>query len=217
MKSDGRSFDDMLKAGRSIDGIEDASSPSSSSTQTAGQECKADKLPQSSWTMQLGQRLARIVGTDLLFWIIRSCVDARLRVQKCASKSTSNAAAHDTGDLTSLLKLLLDIHAFQLFNCSFFNGDPHPGNILLLPDGRIGLIDFGQCRSLSDEQRKRFAELFTALTEAPSHLGASAEADDRIAAAFTSMGVRSRDSQKGFLAMMPRLMFSRFEPEWFKR
>jgi Ser/Thr protein kinase RdoA (MazF antagonist) len=25
-----------------------------------------------------------------------------------------------------------------------FNGDPHPGNFLVLPDGRIGLIDFGQ-------------------------------------------------------------------------
>ncbi len=25
-----------------------------------------------------------------------------------------------------------------------FNGDPHPGNILLCPDGRVGLIDYGQ-------------------------------------------------------------------------
>lgn len=25
-----------------------------------------------------------------------------------------------------------------------FNGDPHPGNILLTPDGKLGLIDYGQ-------------------------------------------------------------------------
>ncbi len=31
----------------------------------------------------------------------------------------------------------------QVFVDGFFHADPHPGNILVLPDGRIGLIDFG--------------------------------------------------------------------------
>jgi aarF domain-containing kinase len=30
-----------------------------------------------------------------------------------------------------------------------FNGDPHPGNILLLKDGRLGLIDYGQVRYMN--------------------------------------------------------------------
>ena len=30
--------------------------------------------------------------------------------------------------------------------------DPHPGNFLFLPDGRLGLIDFGCCRVFSDEE-----------------------------------------------------------------
>jgi predicted unusual protein kinase regulating ubiquinone biosynthesis (AarF/ABC1/UbiB family) len=30
--------------------------------------------------------------------------------------------------------------------------DPHPGNFLFLPDGRLGLIDFGCCHALTDEE-----------------------------------------------------------------
>ena len=32
-------------------------------------------------------------------------------------------------------------------------GDCHPGNVLLLPDGRLGLIDYGQVKAMSTEQR----------------------------------------------------------------
>jgi predicted unusual protein kinase regulating ubiquinone biosynthesis (AarF/ABC1/UbiB family) len=39
---------------------------------------------------------------------------------------------------------MLDVHADEIFNHGVFNGDPHPGNILLMPDGRLGLIDYGQ-------------------------------------------------------------------------
>ena len=35
-------------------------------------------------------------------------------------------------------------HRYQIFVDGVFNGDPHPGNILLMPDGRLGLIDYGQ-------------------------------------------------------------------------
>jgi aarF domain-containing kinase len=46
-----------------------------------------------------------------------------------------------------------------------FNGDPHPGNILLLKDGRIGLIDYGQTKRLTDEQRLIVARCFLALAQ----------------------------------------------------
>lgn len=29
-----------------------------------------------------------------------------------------------------------------------FTSDPHPGNLMILPDGRLGLIDFGQAQQL---------------------------------------------------------------------
>ncbi len=40
------------------------------------------------------------------------------------------------------------LYGAMLFEIGFFHGDPHPGNLLVLPDGRIGLLDFGLCKEL---------------------------------------------------------------------
>jgi ubiquinone biosynthesis protein len=40
------------------------------------------------------------------------------------------------------------IYATMIFEHGFFHGDPHPGNLLVLPDGRIGLLDFGLAKEL---------------------------------------------------------------------
>lgn len=43
--------------------------------------------------------------------------------------------------------------------------DPHPGNILLTPDGRLGLIDYGQIKVLGRRQRRTLAKLIIALAD----------------------------------------------------
>lgn len=43
--------------------------------------------------------------------------------------------------------------------------DPHPGNILLTPDGRLGLIDYGQIKVLGRRQRRTLARLIIALAD----------------------------------------------------
>jgi predicted unusual protein kinase regulating ubiquinone biosynthesis (AarF/ABC1/UbiB family) len=47
----------------------------------------------------------------------------------------------------------------------FFHADPHPGNVMLCPDGRIGLIDLGMVGRLSPEMRERLLRLLIALGE----------------------------------------------------
>jgi len=49
-----------------------------------------------------------------------------------------------TLDLGKLIEILCRVHGYELFQLGLFNGDPHPGNILLLKDGRLGLIDYGE-------------------------------------------------------------------------
>ena len=43
--------------------------------------------------------------------------------------------------------------------CPFFHGDPHPGNILIRPDNRIILLDFGSCGLNSLKQAEHQMEL----------------------------------------------------------
>jgi aarF domain-containing kinase len=43
--------------------------------------------------------------------------------------------------------------------------DPHPGNIFVLEDGNIGLIDFGQVKQISGRNRETLAKVMIALDE----------------------------------------------------
>jgi len=44
-----------------------------------------------------------------------------------------------------------------------FHADPHPGNIFYLPDGRIGVIDFGMIGRISEQRRFPVAQLLHGL------------------------------------------------------
>ena len=56
-----------------------------------------------------------------------------------------------------IIETLSAVHATQIFEDGIFNGDCHPGNIMLLDNGKLGLIDFGQVKCISKEQRRNFA------------------------------------------------------------
>ncbi|MGE5172234.1 MAG: ABC1 kinase family protein [Betaproteobacteria bacterium] len=47
----------------------------------------------------------------------------------------------------------------------FFHADPHPGNIFVLPDGRLGLVDFGIMGRVTEENMEHFASVFLALAD----------------------------------------------------
>ena len=47
----------------------------------------------------------------------------------------------------------------------FFHADPHPGNVMLMKDGRIALLDLGMVGRVSSEMRERLLRLMIALGE----------------------------------------------------
>nr|CCA27146.1 glycoside hydrolase putative [Albugo laibachii Nc14] len=104
-------------------------------------------------------------------------------------------------NVPSILKLLMDVHGYEIFVNGCFNGDPHPGNILLLEDGRIGLIDYGQVKRISLEHRIKLAKLTVALAEGSK--------EDIVHALTVGMGVRSAKMNPYFLEKQARLMFDR--------
>jgi len=59
------------------------------------------------------------------------------------------------------------VHLFYLQNFEFgvFHGDPHPGNILIFPDGRIGLLDFGIIGYFEPNTKQAILNLFMGLIQ----------------------------------------------------
>ncbi|RHY90569.1 hypothetical protein DYB26_014447 [Aphanomyces astaci] len=100
-----------------------------------------------------------------------------------------------------LLRLIVEVHGYEIFVNGCFNGDPHPGNIMLLDDGRIGLIDYGQVKHLSTDQRKRLARLVVALAEGTN--------DDVVRSVTTDVGLVTKHMDPYVLEKMGRTMMDR--------
>ena len=54
----------------------------------------------------------------------------------------------------------LDIYLKQIFESGYFHADPHPGNVLVRPDGKIVLIDFGATGKLMQKDKFALAGIF---------------------------------------------------------
>ncbi len=53
----------------------------------------------------------------------------------------------------------------QVFEQGFFHADPHPGNFIVLKDGKIGFVDFGITGEFDNKLRKKSMDLFTGIVE----------------------------------------------------
>ena len=51
----------------------------------------------------------------------------------------------------------------SLYRLGMFNGDPHPGNYLFGPGGRVTFLDFGLVRHFAADELAGFAEMITAM------------------------------------------------------
>ena len=66
-------------------------------------------------------------------------------------------------DRAELARVLLRSMVYQITEGGVFHADPHPGNILLLTDGRLALLDFGSVGRLDAQQRYALQALLLAL------------------------------------------------------
>lgn len=56
-----------------------------------------------------------------------------------------------------------DLYLQMIFNHGFYHADPHPGNILLTDDGKIGLLDFGMVGRISEQLREDIESMLVAI------------------------------------------------------
>ena len=69
------------------------------------------------------------------------------------------AAGHDPHEV---LKKSAEAFFYQVFRDGFFHGDMHPGNLFVLPDGTVAIVDFGIMGRLDRTSRIHLAELLMA-------------------------------------------------------
>ncbi len=108
-----------------------------------------------------------------------------------------------TGGDPRVLAAMVRTYAAQILALGRFQADPHPGNFLVEPDGRVALLDFGAIETLSDDERRGYAALIAATA-----------ARDRESSAFilASLGFEVRAGEPAHLLEMADLILDAFRP-----
>jgi len=79
-------------------------------------------------------------------------------------KITENARLREAGlNPSQLAKNVVTAYCQMIFVDGVYHADPHPGNILVQPDGRIVFLDFGAVGHLSTTMRQGISSFFEAL------------------------------------------------------
>lgn len=57
-------------------------------------------------------------------------------------------------------RLLIRTYLKQLLEDGFFHADPHPGNLLVMPDGRVAFFDFGMVGRITPQLQSKMIDAF---------------------------------------------------------
>ncbi len=64
---------------------------------------------------------------------------------------------------------LANVYLAMLFDEAFFHADPHPGNLIVMDDGRLGILDFGMIGRIDENLRETIEEMLIAVSQADQH------------------------------------------------
>lgn len=104
-------------------------------------------------------------------------------------------------DRQDLAKRSVNIWLKMVFEDRVFHADPHPGNLFLEKDGRLGLIDFGMLGVVDDEIRGNLATAIQAILERDV---------EQLVASLVDLGVMRPESSREQLRTDLRHILSHF-------
>ncbi|KAK4425329.1 hypothetical protein Salat_1726900 [Sesamum alatum] len=73
-----------------------------------------------------------------------------LTTQWIEGEKLSQSTESDVGELVNVGVIC---YLKQLLDTGFFHADPHPGNLIRTPDGKLAILDFGLVTKLTDDQK----------------------------------------------------------------
>jgi ubiquinone biosynthesis protein len=93
------------------------------------------------------------------------CSSRMITMQRLSGQSLREAKKnnHDPEHLAWVARTGADLYLRMIFNHGFYHADPHPGNILLTDDGKIGLLDFGMVGRISEGLREDIESMLMAI------------------------------------------------------
>ena len=68
-------------------------------------------------------------------------------------------------DVRQIARSGAELYLEMIFTHGLYHADPHPGNLLLLPDNVLGLLDFGMVGRLDERLREEIESMLMALVE----------------------------------------------------
>jgi ubiquinone biosynthesis protein len=106
--------------------------------------------------------------------------EAVLTMEYVEGLKVSDITAEAGYDLEQVAKNIIEAAFRQLFEDGLFHGDPHPGNVLVLPGSRIALLDFGLVGRLSRPMQEALVTLI---------MGTALRDPDTVARVLNRIGV----------------------------
>lgn len=127
----------------------------------------ADELDYQNEARNVREMKAKSLGRDFL--VIPAVIDELssptvLTLEFIEGKKMSEILADPTGyDSEKIARNIIEASFHQLFDDGIFHGDPHPGNLLVLPGNRLGLLDMGLVGRLTKPMQDSLVMLIMAI------------------------------------------------------
>jgi ubiquinone biosynthesis protein len=125
-----------------------------------------DFVSEASFTAKIAEELADNprVRCPAVYWDLTTSSVLVLERLPGVSLNRKQELAAMAVDRKQLARDLAEVFLHQFFKSGLFHADPHPGNILVTPEGKIGLVDFGMAGRLDPDLRRALGTSLIALT-----------------------------------------------------
>lgn len=104
-------------------------------------------------------------------------------------------------DRQALAERVVTAYCQMIFTDGIYHADPHPGNILVQPDGSIVFLDFGAVAILSNEVKKGILQFFQGIIKRDN---------EQISAALQQMGLIALHEDTRHVEQLIDYIYSRF-------